>query len=319
MCPLIRSSRIRSRPFFFLFSKVRSLFESQSHPLTLSSSASAMASSPMIFPLVPLSKALAPVNKAPASFQNRNLWTTRLMFPSHHIQAKLSGPVAAGKSSRGTEDKADPPRPSLQSLSTLPAVAPWDDSEGGVWVNMALYLFLLHIPLSVGGLSIAASLLRQPQFDPQTKVLSLLIAVSLELVAALALLRHTANPCFKFMSLFQGNVLKERNTLKPSVVGLGLLISFAILTSMIADYFDMGSKFMQPFKHAGDKKPNTEGDSIEWLNISVSMHNSLLLYCSFTRRNGLQGIPFDINCIINDMAVSSCDQFIVLHRSTFFR
>ncbi|XP_031501921.1 uncharacterized protein LOC116265463 isoform X3 [Nymphaea colorata] len=273
MCPLIRSSRIRSRPFFFLFSKVRSLFESQSHPLTLSSSASAMASSPMIFPLVPLSKALAPVNKAPASFQNRNLWTTRLMFPSHHIQAKLSGPVAAGKSSRGTEDKADPPRPSLQSLSTLPAVAPWDDSEGGVWVNMALYLFLLHIPLSVGGLSIAASLLRQPQFDPQTKVLSLLIAVSLELVAALALLRHTANPCFKFMSLFQGNVLKERNTLKPSVVGLGLLISFAILTSMIADYFDMGSK----------------------------------------------GIPFDINCIINDMAVSSCDQFIVLHRSTFFR
>lgn len=35
---------------------------------------------------------------------------------------------------------------------------------------MAFYMFSLHIPLSFGGISVVAQLLKEPNLDPQTEV-----------------------------------------------------------------------------------------------------------------------------------------------------
>ena len=35
---------------------------------------------------------------------------------------------------------------------------------------MAFYMFILHIPLSFGGLSVVAKILHEPHLDPQTEV-----------------------------------------------------------------------------------------------------------------------------------------------------
>ncbi|KAG6738918.1 hypothetical protein POTOM_058541 [Populus tomentosa] len=54
-----------------------------------------------------------------------------------------------------------------EEFSVLLSDIPWE--RGSIWSTMALYMFNLHVPLGVGGLSIVANVLHQPVLDPQTE------------------------------------------------------------------------------------------------------------------------------------------------------
>ncbi|KAI3780692.1 hypothetical protein L2E82_10679 [Cichorium intybus] len=110
-----------------------------------------------------------------------------------------------------------------------------ESDNGSTWSTMAFYVFSLHIPLSFGGLSVVAQLLHQTHLDPDIQALSLLLIQSLELIAFMLLLQFSEKS-FNILSFFETRVLpKERNWLLPSVLGLGFLLAFIFLTSLIAD------------------------------------------------------------------------------------
>ncbi|KAJ6859326.1 hypothetical protein NC652_041575 [Populus alba x Populus x berolinensis] len=54
-----------------------------------------------------------------------------------------------------------------EEFSVLLSDIPWE--RGSIWSTMALYMFNLHVPLGIGGLSIVANVLHQPVLDPQTE------------------------------------------------------------------------------------------------------------------------------------------------------
>lgn len=56
----------------------------------------------------------------------------------------------------------------FQSFSALAADSPWDSRS--IWSTMAFYMFSLHIPLSFGGISVIAQILKEPNLDTQTEV-----------------------------------------------------------------------------------------------------------------------------------------------------
>ncbi|KAJ8749272.1 hypothetical protein K2173_018752 [Erythroxylum novogranatense] len=121
-----------------------------------------------------------------------------------------------------------------QAFSILSSDVPWE--RGSIWSTMGLYMFNLHIPLGIGGLSIVSYIFQQPVLDPETKALGLFIIETLELVGALVLLTKTAKPGYNLTSLFKTNDLaKTRNWPLASVVGLGFLILLVFLTSFLAD------------------------------------------------------------------------------------
>ncbi|KAB1210000.1 hypothetical protein CJ030_MR6G023549 [Morella rubra] len=101
---------------------------------------------------------------------------------------------------------------------------------------MAFYMFSLHIPLSFGGLSVVAEILREPVLDPQTTALSLLAVQILELIGTLFLLQWTAKPRYKFLNFFRTKKLaKERNWLLASLLGFGFLFLLVFLTSILLE------------------------------------------------------------------------------------
>ncbi|WCJ30718.1 CAAX amino terminal protease family protein [Euphorbia peplus] len=111
---------------------------------------------------------------------------------------------------------------------------PWE--RGDIWSTMAMYMFNLHIPFGIGGLSVVSYLLHQPVLDPQTKVLSLLFIQILELSGAVFLLRSTAKTEHELLTFFKSIMLgNERNWIFASAVGFGFLILLVFLTSAIAD------------------------------------------------------------------------------------
>uniref|UniRef100_A0A2P2JG19 Uncharacterized protein LOC105136195 n=1 Tax=Rhizophora mucronata TaxID=61149 RepID=A0A2P2JG19_RHIMU len=55
-----------------------------------------------------------------------------------------------------------------QGFSALSLDIPWE--KRSTWTTMALYMFNLHIPLGIGGLSVVAYALQQPSLDLQTEV-----------------------------------------------------------------------------------------------------------------------------------------------------
>ncbi|KAK7833435.1 hypothetical protein CFP56_025634 [Quercus suber] len=59
---------------------------------------------------------------------------------------------------------------SSQGFSVLSTDIPWD--SGSIWSTMAFYMFILHIPLSFGGLSVVAEILHEPHLDPQTEAVN---------------------------------------------------------------------------------------------------------------------------------------------------
>ncbi|KAF8043293.1 hypothetical protein BT93_A1586 [Corymbia citriodora subsp. variegata] len=62
---------------------------------------------------------------------------------------------------------------SFQGFPALASNVPWDGES--VWSTFAFYLFSLHIPLSFGGLSVVAHVLRRPVLDLQTEEVNNLI------------------------------------------------------------------------------------------------------------------------------------------------
>ncbi|KAJ0254124.1 Uncharacterized protein HA466_0106770 [Hirschfeldia incana] len=124
-------------------------------------------------------------------------------------------------------------------FSVLASDIPWEDNN--VWSTFALYMFCLHIPLSFGGLSILARTLHHPLLDPQTQVLSLVLLQLLELSLTLFLLRITAKPQWKSIDFLKGNnnnnnndSTQGRNWVVGSSLGLGTLVCFIFLTSLVA-------------------------------------------------------------------------------------
>ncbi|XP_074591715.1 uncharacterized protein LOC141847556 [Curcuma longa] len=122
----------------------------------------------------------------------------------------------------------------FDAFSVLPSSIPWDN--GDVWSTFAAYFFILHVPLSFGGLSIVASILHEPDLDPLTMVVSLSTLQVIEYAGALTLLYYNAKRKSNLWSFFLGkNSLEERSWVTASAVGIGSLIGMMFLTSIVAD------------------------------------------------------------------------------------
>ncbi|XP_037497945.1 uncharacterized protein LOC105646948, partial [Jatropha curcas] len=156
-----------------------------------------------------------------------------------------------------------------QKLSDGEHDIPWE--RGSIWSIMAMYMFNLHIPLGVGGLSIVAYLLHQPALDPQTEILSLLVVQILELIGALVLLNTTAKPDHKLRNIFKSNKLsKERNWLLASALGFGSLTLLVFLISFLADIY------------VGPKAVNNPILKEILLSSNISKAACILVYCLVT-------------------------------------
>ncbi|KAG0454416.1 hypothetical protein HPP92_025720 [Vanilla planifolia] len=122
----------------------------------------------------------------------------------------------------------------LESFSVLSQDIPWDTES--TWSTFVAYILILHIPLSFGGLSIVARVLHLSDLDPLTRVASVLALQTTELAGVLAFLYHTSNQKHKLTSYFLGTCYsKERNWIKATALGIGLLSVLVFLTSMLAD------------------------------------------------------------------------------------
>ncbi|GAV70433.1 Abi domain-containing protein [Cephalotus follicularis] len=131
-----------------------------------------------------------------------------------------------------------------KGFSVLASEIPWE--SGNLWSTMATYIFILHIPLGIGGLSISAYVLKQPVMDPQTQALSLLVVQILELTGTLLLLKATSKPQYNLKNFFKADKSPEkRNWLLASALGFLVLISLVFLTSLLADTF-VGHKAVNP-------------------------------------------------------------------------
>ncbi|CAA0367793.1 unnamed protein product [Arabidopsis thaliana] len=122
-----------------------------------------------------------------------------------------------------------------EGFSVLASEIPWEDDN--IWSTFALYMFSLHIPLSFGGLSIVANILHRQVLDPQTQVLSLVVLQMVELAGTVLLLRTTAKPQCKSINFLKGNneTREGRNCVVGSALGLGCLVGFIFVTSLVAD------------------------------------------------------------------------------------
>ncbi|KAG7579902.1 CAAX prenyl protease 2 [Arabidopsis thaliana x Arabidopsis arenosa] len=131
-----------------------------------------------------------------------------------------------------------------QGFSVLASEVPWEDNN--IWSTFVLYMFSLHIPLSFGGLSIVANILHRQVLDPQTQVLSLVVLQMVELSGTVLLLRTTAKPQCKSINFLKGNneSREGRNWVVGSALGLGCLVGFIFITSLVADQL-FGSKAVE--------------------------------------------------------------------------
>ncbi|KAG8364704.1 hypothetical protein BUALT_Bualt18G0026300 [Buddleja alternifolia] len=114
---------------------------------------------------------------------------------------------------------------------------------GSMWSSMGFYVFSIHIPLSFGGLSAAAKILRQAVLVPQVEALLVLAIQTLELSIVLLLLKYHGKPQYDLPDFFRANKSsKERSWLLASAVGFGFLLSLVFITSYIADRWIGGTK-----------------------------------------------------------------------------
>ncbi|KAE8646178.1 hypothetical protein Csa_016009 [Cucumis sativus] len=161
----------------------------------------------------------------------------------------------------------------FQGFSALPRDTPWDNDT--VWSTMALYIFSLHIPLSLGSLSLVSKLMHVPILDPQTKALSRLAIQTLEFILTLLLLKLTAKPNYRFRYFFRDNELcNKRNWIFASAFGVGFLFSLVFLTSLLAE------SVIGPKQH-----------------LKNSMLHSILCCDSALRRDCIQRLSISINLI----------------------
>ncbi|KAF8043292.1 hypothetical protein BT93_A1586 [Corymbia citriodora subsp. variegata] len=158
---------------------------------------------------------------------------------------------------------------SFQGFPALASNVPWDGES--VWSTFAFYLFSLHIPLSFGGLSVVAHVLRRPVLDLQTEALSLLGIQVFEFIGTVCLLKSTAKPQFKLISLFKGDRLSNgTKTWVASAVGFCLLIFLVFLVSFLAD------------RAVGPKEVNNLILKEILLSSDISRAACVLVYCIVT-------------------------------------
>ncbi|KAJ3679643.1 hypothetical protein LUZ60_017654 [Juncus effusus] len=113
---------------------------------------------------------------------------------------------------------------------------PWEEND--IWSTFVGYLFILHVPLSFGGLSIISSFLRKPTLDPLSIVISTAILQAIELGATLSLLQYTTKPTHDFYDFVFGKIiLPKRNWVIKTAIGIVFLISLMFLTSILLDKF----------------------------------------------------------------------------------
>ncbi|XP_020085062.1 uncharacterized protein LOC109707930 isoform X2 [Ananas comosus] len=121
----------------------------------------------------------------------------------------------------------------FEDFSVLLPDTPWDAKN--TWTTFAAYFFILHIPLSFGGLSIVA------------QVASTALLQTTEFLGALALLHFTVKPQHAISSFFVEKLFTEQRSLvKASIIGAGLLIALVLLTSALADEFIVSRDVTSP-------------------------------------------------------------------------
>ncbi|OQU88976.1 uncharacterized protein LOC8059761 isoform X1 [Sorghum bicolor] len=130
----------------------------------------------------------------------------------------------------GGEDSA---RSLFDELSVLSPVVPWEVDD--IWRIYAGYFFILHIPLSFGGLGVVAKVLQCSSLDSMTTVISTVILQLAELVLTLVLLQYTAKPGQTIQPFFSGKIFTERNWVKETVLGFVVLMALVLTTSILAD------------------------------------------------------------------------------------
>uniref|UniRef100_A0ACD5YNE0 Uncharacterized protein n=1 Tax=Avena sativa TaxID=4498 RepID=A0ACD5YNE0_AVESA len=124
----------------------------------------------------------------------------------------------------------------FDEYSVLSADIPWETED--IWRTFAGYLFILHIPLSFGGLDAVAKGLHCSSIDPLTTVVSTAMLQLGELILGLALLQYSAKPHHQVQTFFSGKFSSRHSWIKESVLWFGLLMSIVFITSLIADRLD---------------------------------------------------------------------------------
>nr|XP_018676908.1 PREDICTED: uncharacterized protein LOC103973294 isoform X1 [Musa acuminata subsp. malaccensis] len=131
----------------------------------------------------------------------------------------------------------------FEGFSVLPSDVPWENSD--VWSICAAYFFVLHVPLSFGGLSVIAQILHEPNLDPLTmvnelfqiaNVVSITVLQVTEYVGVSTLLHFNAKPQYDVCRFFHAKWFwGGRSCITASIVGIGTLIGLVFLTSIVAD------------------------------------------------------------------------------------
>ncbi|XP_039806732.1 uncharacterized protein LOC120670645 isoform X1 [Panicum virgatum] len=117
-------------------------------------------------------------------------------------------------------------------FSILSPVVPWEPDD--IWRIYAGYFFVLHIPLSFGGLGAVAKVLKCSSLDPMTTVISTVLLQLVELSLALALLQYTAMAGNDVQAFFASKV-STRNWIKETIIGFTVLMILVWITSILAD------------------------------------------------------------------------------------
>ncbi|CAL5080057.1 unnamed protein product [Urochloa decumbens] len=120
----------------------------------------------------------------------------------------------------------------FDDFSVLSPVVPWEVDD--IWRIYAGYFFILHIPLSFGGLGVVAKVLKCSSLDPTTTVISTVVLQVAELCLALALLQYTAVPGNDVQAFFATKV-STRNWGKETVIGFMVLMALVSITSILRD------------------------------------------------------------------------------------
>ncbi|RLN35390.1 uncharacterized protein C2845_PM03G27860 [Panicum miliaceum] len=120
----------------------------------------------------------------------------------------------------------------VKDFSVLSSVVPWEADD--IWRIYAGYFFVLHIPLSFGGLGVVAKVLRCSSLDPLTTVISTVLLQLVELSLALALLQYSAMPGNDVQTFFASKV-STRNWVKETVIGFTVLMILVWITSILVD------------------------------------------------------------------------------------
>ncbi|URE07582.1 CAAX protease self-immunity [Musa troglodytarum] len=157
----------------------------------------------------------------------------------------------------------------FEGFSVLPSDIPWENSD--VWSICAAYFFVLHVPLSFGGLSVIAQILHEPNLDPLTMVVSITVLQVTEYVGVSTLLHFNAKPQYDVCRFFHAKwFLGGRNCITASIVGIGTLIGLVFLTSIVADML------------VGPKDVNDPILQKILLDSPLSMTSCFFLYCLVT-------------------------------------